>query len=211
MAKTIIDDSEPEKGIIVTPPGGGQFSVMNQQEKDYYESIAKKYQEDNLFTNISDLQELARILTMELLCFRWSHWLINERDYDGAPVNLKDLQDSIKKYSQEVRLLKETLGIDKASREKGHGDTVQEYIHNLGVRAKKFGIMRNEQAYKAIDLWRELSALVTKHMNSIPEEQVEFNCRQSDVIEWIINKAVEFDMIDYEFRTKEQAIWIQDQ
>lgn len=195
--------------VMVVSPAGAEIKVLTEGEKQYYQQISDRYQADNIFSNVSDLQELDRVLLMELMVYRWSQWLLEERDYFNEPVNVADLQKNIQDYSKELRLVKKALGLDKATRDKDHGETVADYIMNLRARAKEFGVVRNEQAVKAITLWKELQGVMTLHKNCTPDEQAEFHCTAAEVIEWIDSKFDEFDEIDAKFRETSQKYWIQ--
>lgn len=194
----------------VTTPSGSALNLLTEMEKEYYESSSEKYQKDNIILNMSDLQELERILLMETLVYRWGQWIAEEKDYFGDPVNVMELQKNIKEYSGEIRLVKKALGIDKATREKEHGETVSDYIHNLKLRAQEFGIHRNNQAVKAITLWQELVAVVQFHMGCNPDERNEFHANESDVIKWIVDHIPVFEEIDDEFRKTSQTYWVRD-
>lgn len=196
--------------VLVISPSGAEIRLATEAEKDYYEQISARYLKDNILANVSDLQELDRILVAETMCYRWSQWLLEEKDYFGEAVNVSDLQKYIKEHSAEIRLVKKSLGLDKASREKAHGESVADYIHNLRLRAREFGIVRNEQAVKAITLWMELVGVVTFHLNSDEDERTEFHIHEKDVIAWIVSKIPEFDAIDKAFRETSQAYWIRD-
>ncbi len=89
--------------------------------------------------------------------------------------------------------------------------TVADYIENLRQRAKEFGVMRNDQAAKAIELFQELSAFITLHDNTDDVERKEQHCNQEDIIEWIREVAIpEFNEIDAKFRETSQKYWIQE-
>jgi len=202
------DYLEEEGNIPVEAPSGALFHVLVEAERDYYEDVANRYMADNQFINISDVQDLDRVLMMELLIYRWSSWLTNETDYQGLQVDPLALNKSIKDFSSEVRLVKKSLGMDKATREKDKGESTQVYLDNLNVRAKAFGIMRNNQHAKTIELFMDLKALMEFHENCTPIERKENSVAVEDIMEWIKEIAIpEFDSIDIEFR-KEQTMWI---
>jgi hypothetical protein len=206
----LLDDSDQlDEKITVSTPSGGTIVVMNQEEADYYDQIASRYQSDNKFKNISDILELDRILTMELMCYRWSLWILAEEDYDGKRINVGEIQKSIENYSKEIRGIKKDLGIDKSTRDKDKGESTAEYIHMLGIRAKEFGITRNKQAYRAITILNELVGLINLYENSSESERREFGVKFEDIIEWIKKQFDEFSVIDEELR-KNQSIWIRD-
>lgn len=201
----------PEDLIEVTAPSGSPFSVMNDAEKRYFEKTAADYLRDNRFTNTSDLQDLDRVLIMETMCWRWGLWLSQEKDYWGGDLDLEVIRKSLNDYSKELRLLKKSLGIDKASRDKDKGEDVSSYIMELGHRAREFGVMRNEQAVKAITLFQELIALVTLHDNCTPEERKENHVQEKDIIQWVRTVKEEFEEIDREFRRNKQQYWVRSQ
>jgi SHS2 domain-containing protein len=196
--------------VVVSSPSGAEIKLLTDSEKDYYEQISARYQKDNIFANVSDLQELDRILLMELMIYRWSQWLLEEKDYDGELVNVAELQKNIIEHSKEIRLVKKALALDKVTREKEHGETVADYLHNLRLRAAEFGVMRNEQSVKAITLFKEIQARFTFYKNCTPDERTEFNATADDFFEWLESKFEEFDEIDQAFRETSQRYWIRE-
>ena len=207
----IIDDEDESLvlGVDVTTPSGATITVMNQSEADYYDQVHKRYLTDNKFKNVSDILELDRILIMELMCYRWGIWILAEEDYYGRKINPTEVQKSIETYSREIRGIKKDLGIDKSTRDKDKGDSVAEYIQMLGIRAKEFGIIRNDQAGKAIELLMEAKALITLYENSSSSERKEFGANLENIVDWFKTKFEEFEQIDKDLR-KNQATWIRD-
>lgn len=200
--------------IEVATPAGATFPVMNEEERGYFEDISTRYMADNHFTNVTDLQDLDKIVCMELLCWRWQNWLSREKDYWDQPVDPQQMQKYINEFSKEVRYLKKNINMDKSSRDKERSESIATYIHNLGVRAKEFGVVRNEQAIKAITLFKELESLLTLYDNCTPEERKEhkhLRVQQDDIFNWIRDIAVpEMNQIDAKFRQTSQTLWIQD-
>jgi hypothetical protein len=207
----ILDDNFDDEvlGVDVTTPSGAIVKVMNQAEADYYDQVHQRYLQDNKFKNVSDILELDRILIMELMCYRWGIWILAEEDYFGRKINPTEVQKSIETYSREIRGIKKDLGIDKSTRDKDRGDSVAEYIQMLGIRAKEFGISRNKQAAKAIEILMEARALITLYENSSDSEKKEFKANLEDIVDWFKAKFDNFEEIDAELR-KNQATWIRD-
>jgi len=203
------DDEGLVLGVDVTTPSGATIKVMNQSEADYYDQVHKRYLTDNKFKNVSDILELDRILVMELMCYRWGIWILAEEDYYGRKINPTEVQKSIETYSREIRGIKKDLGIDKSTRDKDKGDSIAEYIQMLGIRAKEFGISRNEQAAKAIELLMEARALITLYENSSDSERKEFGANLQNLVDWFKSRFEEFEEIDKALR-KNQATWIRD-
>ncbi len=196
--------------IQIESPSGAKFEVMTEEEAEYFHRIASEYYSDNVLSNVADRQDLDRVLMMELLVYRWSSWMLSEVDYSGDRIDPQEYKNQIRDYGNEIRQTKKMLGIDKKSRE-GEGQTVADYIENLRQRAKEFGIMRNDQAAKAIELFQELSAFITLYDNCDDLERKEQHCDQHDIINWIREVAdPEFNEIDAKFRETSQKYWIQE-
>ena len=208
----ILDDEPDEsldEAILVTGPSGSKYPVFNEHEAHHYESLSERYQSDNIFVNVSDIQELDRILMMELMTYRWGTWLIQEMDYSGKKINAQELQKSIGAYSKEIREIKRDLGMDKSSRNRDQGENLAAYLENLRLRAKEFGVARNEQAVSAINILMELRGFITLYRKSNDAERREFNSNPEDILEWCESKFDEFDKIDAALR-ESQKYWIHD-
>lgn len=203
-------NSPDDDGMVsVVLPSGASFPV-HKEEVAYIKDRASRYLSENHFANVSDLQDVDRMLIMELICFRWGTWISRQKDYWGDVVDLDELQQSLKTHSQELRQLKKGLGIDKVSRDKARGeDSVPAYINNLLQRAKEFGVHREKQLDKGLELFNQLSALVTLHKNCTPDERQEMNVELEDIYDWLVSIAIpEYEAIDQHFRTHQQRVWI---
>jgi hypothetical protein len=203
-------ENDSNNEIEVVSPSGAMFTVASEGEKEYFENVSRKYISDNHFINISDLQDLDRVLIMELMCWRWGLWLSREHDYEGNPVDSDLIKKAINDYSKELRLLKKSLGMDKATRDKEKGESVADYIENLRLRAKEFGVTRNKQAAKAITLFQELKALIVLHDNCTEDERKENHATHADIVDWVKSVIPEFDEIDEEFKKTSQKYWIRE-
>lgn len=193
----------------VKAPSGSYFFVLTDEEVSYFNDRSKRYTKDNHFVNVTDLQDLDRLLMMELMVWRWGQWLSREADYDGVGVDSDDLQKQLREYSTEIRQIKKILGIDKVTRDKEKGESVADYLENLRTRAREFGVMRNEQAVKAITLFKELESLVTLHDNCDERERREQNIQIEDVLQWLREIAFpELNEIDQKFKDTSQKYWI---
>lgn len=195
----------------VTGPANGKFTVLTDTEEDAYNDLHKKYLDHNRFQNISDLQDLERIMMLEILILRYSNWMSTETDYFGELVDSKDMSRIIKDFSSELRQLKQSVGIDRSSRQKDHGESVADYLEDLRIRAKEFGIIREDMLTKSITLFNELKALVTLHDNCTPDERKEQQCEMDDLFDWLRTIAFpEFDKIDKHFVENTQKYYIRE-
>lgn len=204
------EQEEPSVGAFeVTLPSGSKAHVMTEEERLYVEERTKRYTTEYAFASISDLQDVDRVIMMELTDWRYNRWLTHGIDYHGDPVEADDLQKTIIDLSKEVRQVKKQLGIDKAARDRQKGESVSDYLDNLRHRAKQFGVMREKQLTKALTLFNELQALVTYHDNCTPEERRENDVQIDDILDWLRDVAFpEFQEVDVYFQKNEQSTWI---
>ncbi len=207
---TGLNDDVVEGMVPVDLPSGTVFYVHDLEE-EYFKQRATKYLSDNDFQNVSDFQDVDRLLILELLCMRWGMWVSMQRDYWGEAVDENSLQKSLKEHSAEIRQLKKSLGLDRETREKIRGeDSVENYLARLRQRAMHFGYMRNKQAAKSIELFMDLDALITLHDNCDEKERIEQSVGTEDVLRWIRDEAIpRFREIDKDFR-QEQQTWIRE-
>lgn len=196
-------DDEPHHDVKL--PSGALFhGCLTHDEADYILERGRRYLEDNHFVNVADLQDVDRMLVYEMLIMRWGEWIGRGFTYDGMPVEDKDLRKSVNDFSRELRGLKEALGVNKVTRDKDKGqDSIAEYITTLRRRAQEFGVKRNEEQAKVLELFNRLKALITLHDNCDDTERRELNCTIEDVLAWIRDVAIpEYDAIDEHFRQR---------
>lgn len=194
----------------VRSPTGSDFNLQTEGEAQWYERQRDQYLQDNRFTNVSDLEDLGRLLTLEIMLYRWTTWLTQGFDYLAARVNETELKNAIKEYSVEIRLVKSSLGIDRAQREKDKGESVGDYVAMLLSRAKEFGIHRDEQYAKAVTFMWELISMIQTHDRCDEAERRELDLTPESIIDWVRTTVLpEWAAMNEAFR-KNQKIWITD-
>lgn len=194
--------------FVVNTPSGSELRLQTAEEADWYEDRRDRYLNDNQFPNVSDLQDLDRVLLFEIMIYRWSLWLTQGFDYMHARVDEGQLKSNIKEYSTELRLLKLALGIDKATRDKEKGESLADYTAHLLQRAKEFGYHRNEQYEIVVTKFYELSAMVKTYDRCDDEERALLDLSHESIMEWIRTQVIApFDEHAAAFR-KNQAIWV---
>jgi len=200
------------QGIELVGPAGGVFTVKTEGERAMFLDLVDRYNEDNSFQNISDLQDLERIIYLEVLSLRYANWLSLEQDYDGEMVDARDVSGVIKDFSNELRQLKKSIGIDRATRLKDDNESVSGWIEKLKMRAHHFGIHRENQLTNALTLFHDLAAKMTLRENCTPEEARALDVRDEDVLLWIDEIMIpSYRDIDDYFRKNDQKFWIEDQ
>ena len=194
----------------VVGPSGAEYLVATPGEVAYFEERRQLYADQNRYTNISDLQDVDRILLMETLSWRWSNALSMGVDHFNDPIDEQTVQKQIRDWSQEIRLLKKNMGMDKPTRDRDKGSSVSEYLEFLRRRALEFHHHRDDQRDKILILFNELMSLITLMHNADEQEQIEMHCRPGDIMEWIEGIAIpEYVKLDADFRQKQKQ-WIRE-
>ena len=84
--------------FMVTSPTGSTLYLPAEEEAKWYENQRDKYLGDLKFTNTSDLEDLSRLLTLEIMIYRWSAWITQGFDYFATKINENDMKNNIKEY-----------------------------------------------------------------------------------------------------------------
>lgn len=205
------EDEEAESGLVVVEGSSGtRFHLINMDEGRWFEQSLERYMEQYHFENIADLQDLDRLLGLEALSYRYSNWLLREADYDGNPFDEKAIREHKDKVDKEVRAIKVHMGIGRKTRVESEQQSVADYLSDLLGRANEFGVHRDEQNAKILDLFMELKKLVGLFARTDEEERKQLGVSLDDIFQWIIEIAIpEFDALDDHFR-ENQKTWIKD-
>lgn len=200
-------------GIVLYPvkgPGGSTYQLQTQEEADWYDLRRDSYLQHNHFTNEADLQDLDRLLTLELSVHRWSIWVAQGFDYQYTRVEENALKNNIREYSTEIRQVKASMGIDKANRDKNKGENFSDYIQNLLLRGKEFGYMRNEQYEMAVTLIWRLRSFVKTYYRCDETERAELDLSPEKILAWVNEEMLaDWDNLAAAHR-KNQAIWVRE-
>jgi hypothetical protein len=203
---------QADDGIPVALPSGAEYSVLTDGEAHYLNDKIARYLNDNHFVNVSDMQDIDRMIVFELLIHRWTLWLSRGRDYFDEDINVKQYADMVNSYSTEVRQLKRALGVDKNTRDRMRGDdSIPALWENLLRRGKEFGYARNQQYVQTLTSFQRLKAMVIFHDNCDPVERKENSCETADVLEVLRQEIAKFDAVDEKFRHEQQSLWIRNQ
>lgn len=194
----------------VKTPTGSQFNLQTEGEAEWYERQRDQYLLHNRFVNVSDLEDLSRLLTLEIMVYRWTTWLTQGFDYIAGLINQTELKNSIKEFSTEIRLVKASLGIDRLTRERDKGETVGDYVATLLKRAKEFGIHRDDQYAKAVTFIWQLISDVQTYDRCDAQERRELDLSPEATMEYIRTTIIpEWDAMNQAFRDN-QKVWIAD-
>jgi hypothetical protein len=199
----------PDEGLPVKLPSGAEWRVLTPGEVKYTRERVKLYTQTFKFSNVSDLADLDRVVALETLTHRMSLFVSLERDYENGPVgDIPGLRRQLGDLSNELRQLKKSLRLDKASRAQDDQADVIMYLEQLRQRAKAFGIHRDEQLAVGLELVNQLIALVQLHLNATEQERKEMRCTQQDIVDWVWNDLrPKFEAVDERFRKTNQRMW----
>lgn len=205
---SVSDHDDDDSTIFVTTPSKAKWPVLTKEEAKVYNSSKKAYMDELRFDNHIDIKELDRLLAQELLWYRRSYWTSLERDYNGEMIG-PDVEKGIVEASKAIMEIKKNLGLDKRTRDGGNAESISELWDYLCLRAREFGILRNQQAIKAIDILKTMEAMLTAYDGSTGPERKQFGFEIEDIIEYFRSELPNFNAIDDAFR-EGQALWIGD-
>lgn len=210
------DNDEDEYELIhVVLPSGATFDVLTDDEADFIEQLTEQYLTSFKFQHPSDLLDLDRLVTMEMLSWRWQRWMSRLSAYGPAVQGSRlhrDLPGDAKQLSTEIRQLKKAMGVDKAARDRAHGeDSVPYYLERLRQCAMVFGIHRNHQADRALELINQMIGMATFWKNAPERERRLMHLTAEEIVMWVLDTlAPEFQEIDRHFRETEQQFWVRE-
>ncbi len=190
---------------------GRIISVLTRAEKDWFESSRDLYLAQTRFTENTDKMDLDRLLSLELMVFRWTNHLAAGVDYEDQAIDEGSLQRDLKLYSDQITKVKESMGLTKKARDdKAKQGNFADYLTELKSRAKEFGLHREEQLDKALELFNELSAVVSAFDRADGEEREKMGFKdEAAVLQWIRETAIpEYQAIDAYFRQNQQRYWV---
>jgi hypothetical protein len=199
----------------VTQNSGQKIMVQGQAEKKFYEQTQAKYRSENAFTAVADLNDLDRLLFLELMTYRWTTWLSGGRNYHGEILTTSEeteMRRSIRETTPLISTIKNDLGLTKSQRDKDQYESVGSYIVKLKARAMEHGIHRNNQVNKALSLINELFAMIGAYDRSDTIERAKLGLDNADdILDWIrTTMRPEFDEIDAKYRATQQKTWVRE-
>lgn len=192
----------------VQTPSGATLPVLTQDEATYYDDRSQRYLTDHKFSSVTDLQDLDRVLSTELMLHRYDVWLTLGSDYWGQAVSEKDLLRYVKELSATLQALKKSMSLDKATRDKDQGSDFSAWLEDTRRRAKEFGIMREDQLTTGITLFHEIKARVQTYRNADAIEREELGLDPDKILEWMwVDVFPRFDAVDAYFLQNKARFW----
>ena len=203
----------PESQHVVQLLSGENLVVMTEVEARWFTGTKDKYLAETKFTDTTDLQDMDRLMCLELLMFRWNQHLAAGRDYDQNLVDDDLLRKQVKEQSEAITKLKQSLGLDKKSRDAALNEgNFNAWFMDVKRRAKLFGIHRENQLHKALALMNELSSIIGSYDRSDEEERKKIGFESDEqIVAWCRDHMLpEFRAVDEYFIEHEQKLWKRD-
>lgn len=195
--------------VAVVLASGQRLQVQGADEASFFNDTRDKYLAENRFTDVTDLQDLDQLLILELMVHRWSMWTASGRDYDGNIIGEDAYVKSLREYSQQIGNLKNRMALSRGEREKAEHESVGAYLVELQRRAKEFGIHRENQLGKALELAHQLGSILGAYDRADEEEREHMGLtKDNDILDWVREVFIpEFKGIDAHFRQTQQKFW----
>ena len=193
---------------------GQKIQLLHKREKDFYEEARDKYKAEYTFTNANDWRTLDRLLNLEVTMFRYQWYTLAGIDYDGVLLDSKDeaaYRQALKDLQAQIAACQKDLGVTKAEREKSmQVDNAGTYITELLQRAREFGVNREKQLDKALELMNELISVVGAFKRSNENERRKLGFENADtIIDWIQDYIQpEYEAVDLHFQEHHQRYWV---
>lgn len=187
------------------------MTVLTQAEARWFNGSRDSYLEQTKFTQTTDLRDLDRLLGMELTVFRLTQHLAAGHDYDGFDIDDTLFRRNVREYSEQINKTKTAMGLTKAARdEAANAGDLSSYISDLKMRARIFGIHREQQLTRALVLMNELAAIIGAYDRSDKEERQRLGFdNDGEILDWVrATMLPEFQEIDAHFRANQQRYWI---
>lgn len=192
---------------------GEMLLVQTEVEQRWFNQTKEKYLSETRFTDTTDLQDMDRLLCLELLMFRWNQHLASGYDYHRNMVDDDLLRKQVKEQSEAITKLKQSLSLDKKSRDAALNEgNFAVWLADVKRRAKLFGVHRENQLNKALALMNELSGIVGAYDRSDDEERKKLGFEtEAEILTWVRTTMLpEFRAVDEHFIENEQKLWKRD-
>lgn len=187
--------------------------VQTDVEQRWFNATKEKYLAENKFDVVTDYQDLDRLLALELLVFRWTQHLASGYDYEKHMVDDDLLRKQLKEQSDVILKLKQSLGLDKKTRDAALADgNFHVWFADVKRRARIFGIHRENQLNVALGLMHELSGHLGAFDRSDQEERKKLGFEtEKDLVDWVRSDMLpQFRAVDEHFLENEQKLWKRD-
>lgn len=187
--------------------------VQTEQEQRWFNATRVKYLSENVFTAVTDEQDLDRLLVLELSMFRWTQHLASGYDYDKNLVDEDLLRKQVKEQSEAITKIKQSLGLDKKARDAALAEgNFHTWFTEAKRRANLFRIHRENQLRRTLALIQELSGHLGAFDRSDVVERKKLGFEtEVELVKWVREEMLpKFRELDEYFVENEQKYWKKD-
>lgn len=191
---------------------GQTLDLASATEVSFYTQAQEKYLAENSFVDSSDIRSLERLLSLELMAFRYQRDLIANVDDLGLPLDTKTvraMQLSLKETIASINDVQADLGLLKSQREKDKLESIAKAWENITKRAKVFGIHRETQLDVALTLMNEMAGHVGafNRANADERHKMGFDDEKA-IVKWLTDYMIpKYNEVDEHFRANVQRYW----
>lgn len=202
-----VPDGEEQAGerasvFRVKLPAGGEMDLRDADEVLMWNETMRRYLADYKLVKTNDLVQLGAILTHTLILYR------SQRDLASSK-NIATSAEQIERAAKAIRDAEKSLGLDKASRERGGQQTVADYVTRLKKAGYQYGvhISQRVEAYEALCMdarWR-----IRLLRNGDVEDRAYHGVQTSDqIVAWLEKELAKLEQKDREWAKEKGAIFV---
>lgn len=192
---------DPPSSLEVALPGGGRLTVSTPDEVVLWEETSRRYIRDYRITKTNDLILLGALLSQVLMLYRAQKDLVNEKKAAAA-------QAMVTKSADEIRKIEKSLGIDKATREKGGQQTVPDYLARLKRAAFDKGVHISERVKEYERVMMEARWKIRLLRNGDTEDQQYHRISEPAIIDWLEKELAKLEDADKKWAKEKAAVWV---
>lgn len=208
--------------LFVDLPAGGRIPLMTIEEVDLWNESRDKYIADYQLVQQNDLNLLGAVLIQQIQLFRSQQVIAGmEAEVDGAGVptgryvarqmkaaEIAKAQSTLIKASDEIQKIEKSLGIDKATREKGGAHTVQNYILSLKAAARDYGIHLAERtlAYEKVCMDARQRLRILK--NADDEDKAYHQITPENICDWLFDELGMLEELDKQYAAQKGKLYV---
>lgn len=182
-------------------PSGGPITLNTADEVTMWNETRDRYVKDYKLVKQNDLMALGAVLSLALMQYRAQRELSDPKKAPSAIA-------MIEKCSEGIRKAEKSLGIDKATREKGGAQNVHDYLTNLkrAAYARAVHLSKRLKAYEAFMM--ELRWKLRLLKNGDAEDKAYHNLSPQKICDWAEQQLNALEGRDKEWAKEKGAIWV---
>lgn len=204
-------------------PGGGTFPGQSPDEVDLAEEVTRSYVKEFNITKGSDLQKVADIVVQRILIHRAHQEMSGLQpvfDVRGRPTGelkrvdrpkpnqMSQLQKTVGEAQREIRAIDKSLGVDKATREQGGGESTQDYLRRTKEAGHTYAVHLHESAKACLKLSKECSWRLRLLAGEDEEDRGHHGLTEESFCEWLRGEVAKLEEADKRWAKDKYALFV---